>query len=205
MPFPLFSRVASQVTNLATRQKGGRMSESLYALTGQYNELYDLLTNNEEELDEEVIKDTLSAILGEIEVKSENYLKVIDRLDMEEYAADMQIKKWTAIKKLRTNGKKRMKSALAECMEQMGVKEIKAGDSIIKLVNNGGKQPIMYRNALNSKMSGDEVHIEDIPKEYRKVVVSEDKDTDKIRQALEKGEKLDFCYLADRGKHITVK
>jgi hypothetical protein len=54
-------------------------------------------------------------------------------------------------------------------------------------------------------MSGDEVHIEDIPKEYRKVVVSEDKDTDKIRQALEKGEKLDFCFLADRGKHIVVK
>ena len=50
---------------------------TLYELTGQYLELMEIA----DEADPEVLKDTLEAITGEIEIKAENYAKVIKNLE----------------------------------------------------------------------------------------------------------------------------
>lgn len=176
--------------------------DSLFALTAQYNELYDMLTD--ESADEEVVVDTLDAILGEIEVKSEGYVAVINRLDMELDACEKQKKMWEQRYNTRKNAIDRLKKALVNAMMQMDKTEIKAGDNTIKLVNNGGVAPLKYKVG-DLILSGKEVKIEDIPKEYRKTVVTETVDGEKVRKALESGEKLDFAFIGDRGKSIRIK
>lgn len=174
------------------------MSE-LFALTGQYNQLYDMLT--EDDVNEEVVKDTLAGIMGEIEAKGEGYVNIITRLEAEETACDAQLKMWQKRKKLRTNAIERLKKALVTAMKLMGITEIKAGATTIKVVNNGGKLPVMFFNGLSSK----DVKAEDIPKEYRKTVVTETVDVEKVRHALENGENLGWAYIGDRGQRVSFK
>lgn len=176
--------------------------DSLFALTAQYNELYDMLTD--ESVDEEVVVDTLDAILGEIEVKSEGYVAVINRLDMELDACEKQKKMWEQRYNTRKNAIDRLKKALVNAMMQMDKTEIKAGDNTIKLVNNGGVAPLKYKVG-DLILSSKEVKIDDIPKEYRRTVVTETVDGDKVRKALEAGEKLDFAFIGERGKSIRIK
>lgn len=176
--------------------------ESLFALTAQYNELYDMLTD--ESVDEEVVVDTLDGILGEIEVKSEGYVAVINRLDMELDACEKQKKMWEQRYNTRKNAIDRLKKALVNAMMQMDKTEIKAGDNTIKLVNNGGVAPLKYKVG-DLILSSKEVKIEDIPKEYRKTVVTETVDGEKVRKALESGEKLDFAYIGERSRRIVIK
>lgn len=164
------------------------MSDSLFDLAGAYKELYAMMT---EEPDNEVINDTLDAVMGEIEVKGENYVGLINRLDMELDACKKHRDEWIARYNVRENALKRLKQRLAMGMEMIGKKEIKAGDNTIKLVKNGGKQPIIYSA--------------DVPKEYMKTTIIEDKDTEKIRKALESGKKLEFATLGERGNHISIK
>lgn len=171
--------------------------QSLFSLTGEYNELYALLT---EEPDSEVVKDTLEAVMGEIEVKSEGYLALIDRFDMELSACEKQRDFWDYKVKTWKNAIKRLKDRLAKGMLMMDKKEIKAGDKTIKLVNNGGQLPLNF-----SGLTQDKIDIQSIPKEYRKTVVTETIDTDKIRKALDKGTKLDFVEYGNRGVHVRVK
>lgn len=175
---------------------------SLFELAGEYKELYAMMT---EEPDSEVVNDTLEAIVGEIEVKSEGYLSLINRMDMELEACKKHRDAWDYKVKVWTNGIKRLKDMLAKGMLMMDKKEIKAGDNTIKLVNNGGQLPLKYFNKEVSDIPQDRVDIQSIPKEYRKTVVTETIDTEKIRKDLDAGKKLDFVEYGTRGIHVRVK
>lgn len=161
---------------------------ALFDLVGEYKELYAMLT---EDADDEVIQDTLEGVAGEIEVKSEGYVAIINRLDMEIDACKKQRDMWVHNLKVRENAMNRLKTRLSEAMVQLGKDEIKAGANTIKLTNNGGQLPIMYTA--------------DVPKEYIKTTIVEEKDTEKIRQALNEGKDLGFAKFGERGKHIRIK
>ena len=162
--------------------------ESLFSLAGEYKELYAMLT---EEPDNQTINDTLDAIMGEIEVKSEGYVALVDRLDMELDACKKHRDEWDRALKVRENALKRIKQRAAEGMMMMGKTELKAGDSTIKLQKNGGKLPLIYKA--------------DTPKEYLKTTITYENDSEKIRNALDSGEKLDFVEYGERGSHIVIK
>lgn len=166
------------------------MSESLFDLTGQYKELYALLTEADED-EREVVEDTIEGILGAIEVKSEGYVGLIDRLDMEMNACKKHRDEWARGYTVRENAIKRLKQRLTETMIQMDKTEIKAGDSTIMLKNNGGKAPVVMDES------------KEVPQSYMRVILQPDKD--KIRGDLEKGKKLDFAHIGERGKHVEIK
>ena len=65
----------------------------LFELVGEYNDLYDLMTDPE--IDEDAILDTLEGLEGEIEAKAEGYLTVMDRISMEITACERQVDEWT--------------------------------------------------------------------------------------------------------------
>ena len=78
-----------------------------------------------------------------------------------------------------------------ETLEGGGAKaEIKTALHTIKLVGNGGKQPM-------------EINDDKVPDSFKRVVLETDKE--KIREALEKGETLDFAELKPRGRHVSIK
>ena len=57
------------------------------------------------------------------------------------------------------------------------------------IARNGGKQALTIDS--------------EVPAEYTKTVI--ENDTDKIRQALEKGKKLPFAHLEPRGERLSIK
>ena len=160
----------------------------LFELVGEYNELYEMMTDPE--IDEDVLLDTLEGIEGEIEVKAEGYLSVIDRINMEITACEQQKTEWEQRLTVRQNRLKTLKRSLALAMDLLNVKEINAGQRVIKLQTNGGVQPM-------------DVDKDAVPDNYQRIIY--EPDMQKIRAALEEGKELPFARLEPRGKHIRIK
>ena len=174
---------------------------SIFELGGEYKLLYAMMTEAEE-CEEQAFLDTLEGIMGEIEVKGASYIALLNRLEMEENACDAQIEKWKHEKSLRRNGRNRLKDRLIKFLVMMGMKELKAGDTNIRLIGNGGKAPLRFTTETATDIPLEDMKVEFVPKEYRKVVVSETIDSDKIRAALDSGKTLDWVRYGERGSHL---
>ena len=93
---------------------------SLFDLSTDYQQLYDLIA---EQKDEQILKDTLASINDAIEDKADGYVAVIKTLEGDNKAIDEEIKRLRQRKTSNQNGVKRLKESLQEAMEQTG-KEI---------------------------------------------------------------------------------
>ena len=62
---------------------------TLFDLVGEYKELYAMLTDTDED-DKELVETSLETVQFEIEKKAEGYLAILERLDMEEAAAEQR-------------------------------------------------------------------------------------------------------------------
>ena len=165
------------------------MRNELFDLVGEYKDLYEMLTD--ETVDEQTVKDTLEAVEGEIEVKAQGIVAICNRLDMEIKACEQQKKEWETRLSVRKNSKERLKEMMKEAMTQMGVDLVMAGEVKIKLENAGGVLPIIY----------DETKV--VPEKYTDITVKTN--GDRVRKALESGEKLDFARFGERGKVIRFR
>lgn len=165
------------------------MENTLFDLTAEYLTIMELLTDPDQP--EQVITDTLDAIMGEIEVKSEGYVAVLNRLDMELTACKKHEQEWKARKQIRENAIKRLKKALTDTMVAIDKTEIAAGDVKIKLVNNGGLLPLIVDEDA------------EIPDRFKKIIYETDNSL--IRKALDDGENLPFARYGERGKGIRIK
>ena len=94
---------------------------TLYELTGQYLELMEIA----DEADPDVLRDTLEAIEGEIEIKAENYAKVIKNLEGKEDALDKEIARLQDRKRSVGNSIKSIKGNLERAMIATGKKKFK--------------------------------------------------------------------------------
>lgn len=89
---------------------------SLYELTGQYLEIYNM------ELDEETKLDTLDSIdwETEYETKVENYIKVMKNIDADVEARKAEIKRLTELNKADEKKKDHLKDTLSVSMNMTG-------------------------------------------------------------------------------------
>ena len=164
------------------------MKATLFDIVGEYQDLYMMATA--EEQNDQVFQDTLEGIMGELEVKSSGYVAVLNRLEAEMKKADEISKAYAAVKKSRENSIKRMKDALMSAMIAMDKTELPAGELTIKIVNNGGLEPLVIDG--------------EVPDNMTKVTIEPDKE--KIRDFLvQNGGKCEFAHLDPRGKHISIK
>lgn len=87
---------------------------TLYELTGQYRELLELAES--EELDKQLIADTLEGLDGEIEIKADGYAKVIRELEGKADLLKNEIERLSKRKSAIENNIKSMKEALQNAM-----------------------------------------------------------------------------------------
>ncbi len=87
---------------------------TLYELTGQYRELLELAES--EELDKQLIADTLEGLDGEIEIKADGYAKVIRELEGKADLLKNEIERLSKRKSAIENNIKSMKEALQNVM-----------------------------------------------------------------------------------------
>lgn len=162
---------------------------NLFNIVGEFNELYEMATSEEEQA-EQVFIDTLESLKGELTQKAAGYIAVMNRLDMEMKKAEEIEKRYKAIKESRKNAIQRMKDACLWACDNLGVTEIDAGDVKIKVKNNGGQLPLIIDKP------------ESVPENLTKITI--EPDNAKIREYLKDNE-CDFAHIGERGRHIEVK
>ena len=160
---------------------------NLYQLTNNYETVLNMLYD--EDADEQMILDTLEAIEGEIEDKADNYAKIIKELEVKQNARKEEAKRLTESAKVFENRVKALKSNLFNSMKATGKTKFATDLFSFIIAKNGGKQTLTIDG--------------EVPEEYTKAVI--ENDTDKIRQALENGEKLTFAHLEPRGESLRIK
>lgn len=85
---------------------------TLYEITDQYKQLVEMA----EEVDPDVLADTLEGIEGELEEKAENYAKVIRTLEVDLQGIKGEVDRLTKRKKMIENNIDRIKRSLQEAM-----------------------------------------------------------------------------------------
>jgi hypothetical protein len=159
---------------------------TLYDIQGEYLRLYDMVTE-----DDEALEDTLASLNLDLSDKSEGYVAVIKQLEMESDECDKVIAQFQEKKKARQNSIKRLKDALLSAMDIANLTELKAGSWTLKVAKNGGKAPVEIPDEAA------------VPESYMRIKYEVDKDL--IRKDLEEGKDLGFATLGERGRHINIR
>lgn len=153
---------------------------TIYELTADFLRIQEMMENPE--LDPEFLADTMEAVDGELEVKAENYAKVMKNLDGDIEALDNEIRRLTSRKKALENNIKNMKMALQSMMTITGKTKFKTD-----LFSFG-----IQKNAPSVVIDTD---INNLPTEFLKFREPE-VDKTKLKEALKNGEDLSgYCHL----------
>lgn len=160
---------------------------NLYELTSNYETVLNMLYD--EEIDEQMLFDTLESIEGEIEEKADGYAKIIKELEAKQKARKEEAKRLTDSAKVFENRVKALKNNLFNAMKETGKTKFATNLFSFNIAKNGGKQALTIDG--------------EVPEEYTKTII--ENDTDKIRKALENGENLPFAHLEPRGESLRIK
>lgn len=161
--------------------------KNLYELTNDWNIVANMLYD--EDIDEQMILDTLESIEGDIEDKADGYAKIIKELEAKAKARKEEAKRLSDSSKTFKNKVKFLKQNLFNSMKETGKTKFTTNLFSFNIAKNGGKQALTIDG--------------DVPEEYTKTII--ENDTDKIRQALENGEKLPFAHLEPRGESLRIR
>ncbi len=160
---------------------------NLYQLTNDYKTVLNMLYD--EDVDEQMILDTLEGIEGEIEYKADNYARIIKELLGDAEKIKKEKLRLEERQKAFENRAKLLKDNLQNTMIQLEKKKFKTELFSFSIQKNGGKQTL----AIDGE----------VPEEYTKTII--ENDTDKIRQALEDGKELPFAHLESRGESLRIR
>lgn len=100
---------------------------SLYNLTNDYLVLQEMAQNAETAEDMKALEDTISSIADAIEVKGENYAKLIKCLDADNDGIQKEIKRLQNVKKANENLANRLKANMDESLKAIGSDKLKCG------------------------------------------------------------------------------
>lgn len=159
---------------------------NLYQLNQTWQELANMLY--QDDVDEQVILDTLESIEGDIEDKADNYAYIIAEIKNDVNACKAEKTRLEKRQKVLENREDRLKNYLADVMRNTGKTNFKTQLHTFRIQKNGGKRALTIDG--------------DVPKEYTKTIV--ENDTDKIRQALESGKELSFAHLEPQSESLRI-
>ena len=163
---------------------------NLYEITQDYLQILSMM--EDPELDPQTLADTMEAVEGELEIKAENYAKVIRNLEGDIAAIKVELDRLSAKKKTLENNIKTMKSALQMAMETTGKTKFKT-----ELFSFG-----IRKNAPSVIM--DEPYIENIPERFLKY--SEPTiNRSAIKEAIQNGEDLEGLAHLEQSESIFIK
>ena len=142
----------------------------------------------QDDVDEQMILDTLESLEGDIEDKADNYAKIIRELEAKRDTRKTEAKRLTDSASILDNRIKYLKQNLFNTMKQTGKTKFTTDLFTFRIQKNGGKRALTIDG--------------DVPQEYTKTII--ENDTDKIRQALEKGKELSFAHLEPQSESLRI-
>ena len=151
---------------------------SLYKINENMLSLLSVIEANEGELTDEVLQQ-LEINNEELQTKSESYLAVIKNREALNTQIDDELKRLQAMKKANNNLVLRLKNSLLNAVNIFG--EFETG-----LVKFG------TRKSTTVEVTG---IVNDLPKEYKTVKVTEQPNKAEIKKSLQRGEQIEGCAL----------
>ena len=172
---------------------------NIYELTGQFLQLLDML--EDEEVDEQVIMDTLESVEYEIEDKADGYAKIIKALETDVDGIQKENDRLTSRKKTYENRIKWLKQNLEMCMRATGKKKFTTDLFSFNIQKNGGKRKLTI-----------DVDVENIPEEYR-IKQPDAVNGDKLREYLKENGlegqdgslNCEWCHLEPQGESLKIR
>ena len=161
---------------------------TLYEITGRYLQLLEMM-QEDEDLDQQILMDTLESIEGELEVKADGYARIIKELEADSEKYEREAKRMQAVASSRKKKADQLKKMLYESMKETGIKRMQTDLFCFSIRGNGGLKPMVIMTDA------------EIPEEYTEKIP----DNKKIRDALERGIDLPFAALKERGEHLQIK
>lgn len=163
---------------------------NLYEITQDYLQILSMM--EDPELDPQTLADTMEAVEGELEIKAENYAKVMKNLEADVAGIKAEIERLSERKKTIENNIKNMKSALQMAMETTGKTKFKT-----ELFSFG-----IRKNAPSVIM--DEPYIENVPERFLKYSEPTINRT-AIKEAIQSGEDLEGLAHLEQTESIIIK
>lgn len=167
------------------------MSEiTVYKLTKEMQDLKNLVYNDE--IDDQTFIDTFESMQIMVEDKVEACGYIIAMLDSDIEKAKKEKQHYDTIRSILVNRQKKLQESIKKMMLVAEINEIHKDDGrfTAKIQNAGGPLALEY----------DE---QNVPMDYMKIIMQPDEE--KIRAALDKGEKLDFARYKERQKILVLK
>jgi len=163
---------------------------NLYELTRNYETVLNMMYD--ENIDEQMILDTLEGIEGEIKDKADGYAKIIKELlgDTEKIKAEKQ--RLEARQKTFEKRAELLKNNLENAMKQIGKTKLKTELFSFNIQKNSGKLPLIIED------------ITKVPNEYFKHTEKEIDNT-KIREAIESGKEICFAHYGEQGESLRIR
>lgn len=106
----------------------------LYELTGMYNQLWDLV--EDEEIDLAQLEQAMQSVEGDIQEKAENMAKLIKQIDGDVTTIKAEIDRLAAKKKALENKKEGIKTYLQQQLEAVGMDKVKTPIFTVAMQNN---------------------------------------------------------------------
>jgi hypothetical protein len=171
------------------------MSESLYQIAADLDQLMQMYEEAEEEGDSVALK-AIDVALTEWcnhkePAKVDSYAALIRRETAEADLCREEAERLMARVRAKEAHVKRLKDNALRVMQQFNIKELRTPTNSIKRVVNGGLQPL-------------EVDENNLPNGYFKKVEIVSPDTEKIRTALKQGAVVPGAFLKERGEHVRL-
>ena len=159
---------------------------TIFEIRDRIKYFYDFISDPESEYDDQIFRDTLESLDGELEDKLEAYMRVIVQLEADADGIKGQIDRLQRQYNACKNPATRMKQTMLQVMQDLNRPKVQTEHFKLAVQKNGGSKPL--------KITGK------VPAEYCKL----EPDNGKIREALEKGD-LEFAHLEERGVHLSVR
>lgn len=172
---------------------------SMFELTLEYKQLLFMLEDAEDADDEtmqEVIKDTLELLDGDIEAKADQIAYIIRQLDGDEEMLKKEEQRLRARRESIARNRQRLKENLMEAMRITGKEKFKTKFNSFGIRKAGGKAPLILDTAP-----------ENMPERFQKISI--EADTDAIRDYLagHQGDEdvFPYAHLGERSEFLSIR
>lgn len=163
---------------------------SLYELKGDYLKLLEML--EDPEIDDQVVLDTLEGIDYELEIKAENYAKIIRELEGTVEIIKTEKKRLSDKQSKLEENVKRLKDNLQEAMTVTGKTKFKTDLFSFSIQKNGGALPVIV-----------DVDTAELPDDL--VQITEKPDLKAIAKYLEEHPESKLAHYGERGESLRIK
>ena len=163
---------------------------TLYELKGEYLQLLQLL--EDPEVEDQIVLDTLEGIDFELEVKAENYAKIIKELEGNVEVIKAEKKRLSDKQSKLEENIKRLKENLQAAMVETGKTKFKTELFSFSIQKNGGALPVIV-----------DVEVADLPDDL--VQITEKPDLKAIAKFLEKNPDSELAHFGERGESLRIK